>query len=66
MSNGQGTSSKGEAEPRDLKDVAETGIPSKISSPSDKDVVGDSALDDVSGGAWPSTTIKTGIVPPTI
>jgi hypothetical protein len=62
MSNTQAANSKGEAEPHDLKDVAET----KISSPSDKDVVGDSALDDVSGGAWPSTTTKTGIVPPTI
>jgi hypothetical protein len=62
MSNTQGANSKGEAEPRDPKVVTET----KISSTSDKDVVGDSALDDVSGGAWPSTTTKTGIVPPTI
>jgi len=62
MSNTQGANSNGEAVPRDLKDVAET----KISSTSDKDRLGDSALDDVSGGAWPSTTTKTSIVPPTI
>jgi hypothetical protein len=62
MSNTQDANSKGEAEPRDLKDVAEK----NISSTSDKDGLGDSALDDVSGGAWPSTTTKTGIVPPTI
>lgn len=62
MSNAHGANSKGEAEHRDLKEVAET----KISSTSDKDGVGDSALDDVSGGAWPSATTKTGIVPPTI
>jgi hypothetical protein len=62
MTNTQGAPSKGEAEPRDLKDAAETWI----SSTSDKDVLGESALDDVSGGAWPSTTTKTGIVPPTI
>ncbi|MDH2350193.1 hypothetical protein QCM77_07135 [Bradyrhizobium sp. SSUT18] len=62
MSNTQGANSKGEAEPRDLNDVAET----EISSTSNKDGLGDSALDDVSGGAWPSGTTKTGIVPPTI
>ncbi|MET4389167.1 hypothetical protein ABIB73_004936 [Bradyrhizobium sp. F1.4.3] len=62
MSNTQGVNSEGETEPRHLKDVAET----KMSSTSDKDGLGDSALDEVSGGAWPSTTTKTGIVPPTI
>jgi hypothetical protein len=62
MTDGQAANSKGEAEPRELKDVAET----RISSTPDKDVLGESALDDVSGGAWPSTTTKTGIVPPTI
>ncbi len=62
MTNGQDTNSKAQTETRDLNDATET----KISSTSDKDVLGESALDDVSGGAWPSTTTKTGIVPPTI
>jgi hypothetical protein len=59
MTNTQGANSKGEAEPRNLKDVAENKI-------SDKDVLVDSALDDVSGGAWPNSTTKTTVVPPTI
>jgi hypothetical protein len=59
MTNTQGANSKGEAEPRNLKDVAENKI-------SDKDVLVDSALDDVSGGAWPNSTTKTAVVPPTI
>jgi hypothetical protein len=60
MTNKQDTNSKAEAEP--LKDAAQN----KISSTSDKDALGDSSLDDVSGGAWPNTTTRTGIVPPTI
>jgi hypothetical protein len=62
MTNTQGANSKGETEPRDPKNVAEN----NISSTPDKDGLGDSALDDVSGGAWPSATTKTGIIPPTI
>jgi hypothetical protein len=62
MTNTQGANSKGETEPRDPENLAEN----NISSTSDTDVLGDSALEDVSGGAWPSATTKTGIVPPTI
>jgi hypothetical protein len=59
MTDTQAANSAGEADP---KDVAET----KISSAPEKDALGDSSLDKVSGGGWPSTTTKTGIVPPTI
>jgi len=62
MGNAHGANSKGEAEPRDLKDVAET----KISSRSDKDGLGDSALDDVSGGGWPYQGMSSRQVTPTI
>ena len=47
MTNKQDTNSKAEAEP--LKDAAQN----KISLTSEKDTLGDSSLDDVSGGAWP-------------
>jgi hypothetical protein len=55
MTNTQAADSNVEAEPRDVKDVAEN----KISSASDKDVLGDSALDGVSGGTWPFNTLAT-------
>ena len=63
MTNTQDANKKGEAE--GLKDAAQNKV-SQISSTSEKDALGDSSLDDVSGGAWPPTTIKTGIVAPTI
>ena len=63
MTSGQDTNSKGQAEPGEsLKD----GAPNKISSTPEKDALGDKALDDVSGGAWPNATTKSGTVGPTI
>jgi len=60
MTNTQGANSN-EAEPGDIKDVAEN----KISSTS-KDALGDSSLDDVSGGGWPYATMSSAQVTPTI
>jgi hypothetical protein len=62
MSNSQGANSKGEAEPRDLNDAAET----KISSTPGKDALSDGALDDVSGGGWPYQGMSSRQVTPTI
>ena len=61
MTNRQDANSKAEAG-ESLKDVAEN----TISSTSDKDALGENSLDDVSGGAWPNSTTKTTVVPPTI
>jgi len=60
MTNTQGANSN-EAEPGDIKDVAEN----KISSTS-KDALGDSSLDDVSGGGWPYATMSSAQLTPTI
>ena len=60
MTNKQDTNSKAEAEP--LKDAAQN----KISLTSDKDALGDSSLDDVSGGGWPYATMSSAQVTPTI
>ena len=49
MTNTQVANSNGQAEPGDIKDVAEN----KVSATSDKDALGDKSLDGVSGGAWP-------------
>jgi hypothetical protein len=38
----------------------------KITATSQKDAVGDSALDDVSGGGWPYATMSSAQVTPTI
>ena len=38
----------------------------KITATSKKDAVGDSALDDVSGGGWPYATMSSAQVTPTI
>jgi len=63
MTNGQDTNSKGQAEPgENLKD----GVPNKISSTPGKDALGDSSLDDVSGGGWPYATMSSAQVTPTI
>jgi hypothetical protein len=63
MTNGQDTNSTGQAQPGEsLKDSA----PNKISSAPGKDAISESSLDDVSGGAWPPATTKTGTVTPTI
>ena len=63
MTNRQDTNSQGQAEPGEiLKDVAQN----KISSTSEKDALGYSSLDEVSGGGWPFATTKTGTATPTI
>jgi hypothetical protein len=63
MTNRQDTNSQGQAEPGEiLKDVTQN----KISSASEKDALGDSSLDEVSGGGWPFATTKTGTATPTI
>lgn len=38
----------------------------QISSTPEKDALTEKSLDDVSGGAWPPATTKTGTVTPTI
>jgi len=38
----------------------------KISATSQKDALGDSSLDDVSGGGWPYSTMSSAQVTPTI
>jgi hypothetical protein len=63
MTNKQDTNSKGEAEA--LKDAGQNTV-SQISSTSDKDALGDSSLDDVSGGGWPYATMSSAQVTPTI
>ncbi len=62
MTNKQDTNSKGEAEA--LKDAGQNTV-SQISSTS-KDALGDSSLDDVSGGGWPYATLHSAQVSPTI
>jgi hypothetical protein len=44
----------------------ESGAQNRISSTPEKDALGEKSLDDVSGGAWPPATTKTGTVTPTI
>jgi hypothetical protein len=63
MANLQDANKQGEA------DGLETGTQNKISSTpttSEKDALGDSSLNDVSGGAWPNATTKSGTTAPTI
>ena len=56
MTNKQDPISKGEAESREsLKNGAQNKVP-QVSSTSEKDTLGDSSLDDVSGGWWPMPT----------
>jgi hypothetical protein len=62
MTNTQVANSNGQAEPGDVKDVAEN----KISATSEKDALGDKSLDDVSGGGWPYATLRSAQVTPTI
>jgi hypothetical protein len=63
MTNKQDTNSQGQTEPGEsLKDLAQN----KISSTSEKDALGDSSLNDVSGGSWPYATINSQQVTPTI
>ncbi|TFV49235.1 hypothetical protein [Bradyrhizobium niftali] len=54
MTNGQDTNTKAQAEPgQSPKDVAQN---TNVSSTPEKDALGDSSLDDVSGGSWPYLT----------
>jgi hypothetical protein len=62
MANLQDANKQGEAD--GLKDAAQNKI--SPTPTSEKDALGDSSLDDVSGGAWPNATTKSGIAPPTI
>lgn len=55
MTNGQDTNTKAQAEPgQSPKDVAQN---TNVSSTPEKDALSDSSLDDVSGGAWPSSNL---------
>jgi hypothetical protein len=63
MTSGQDTNSTAQAESLESsKDGALNQAP-KIST---SDALSDGSLDDVSGGAWPPSTTKTGTVTPTI
>ncbi|SFK02276.1 hypothetical protein [Bradyrhizobium sp. cf659] len=60
MTNGQDTNTKAQAEPgQSPKDVAQN---TNVSSTPEKDALGDSSLDEVSGGSWPylSTSPSSG------
>ncbi|MCP3446142.1 hypothetical protein [Bradyrhizobium sp. CCGUVB14] len=63
MTNKQDTNSKPEAEA--LKDAAQNNA-TQISTAPDKDALGDSSLDKVSGGGWPYSTMSSQQVSPTI
>ena len=66
MTNVQDENSTAPAESRESgKDVAQNNA-SQISTASDKDALGDSSLDDVSGGGWPYATMSSAQVTPTI
>jgi len=66
MTNVQDANSTATAESRESsKDVAQNNA-SQISTASDKDALGDSSLDDVSGGGWPYATMSSAQVTPTI
>jgi hypothetical protein len=60
MTNTQAANPNGEAE-----DAAQNKV-SPTSTTSDKDALGDSSLDKVSGGGWPYATMKSAQVTPTI
>ena len=62
MTIAQDANKQGEAE--GLKDAAQNKASQILTS--EKDALGESSLDDVSGGAWPNSTTKTTVVPPTI
>jgi hypothetical protein len=63
MTIAQGANKQGEAE--GLEGVAQNKV-SQISLTSEKDALGDSSLDDVSGGGWPYATMRSAQVTPTI
>jgi len=63
MTIAQDANKQGEAE--GLEGAAQNKV-SQISLTSEKDALGDSSLDDVSGGGWPYATMKFAQVTPTI
>jgi len=66
MTNVQDANSTATAEPRESSKHAAQNNASQISTASDKDALGDSSLDDVSGGGWPYATMSSAQVTPTI
>jgi hypothetical protein len=63
MTIAQDANKQGEAE--GLEDAAQNKV-SQISLTSEKDALGDTSLDDVSGGGWPYATMSSAKVAPTI
>jgi hypothetical protein len=63
MTIAQDANKQGEAE--GLEDAAQNKV-SQISLTSEKDALGDTSLDDVSGGGWPYATMSSAKVTPTI
>jgi hypothetical protein len=66
MTNVQDANSTATAESRESSKDAAQNNASQISTVSDKDALGDSSLDDVSGGGWPYATMSSAQVTPTI
>jgi hypothetical protein len=66
MTNVQDANSTATAESRESSKDAAQNNASQISTASDKDALGDSSLDDVSGGGWPYATMSSAQVTPTI
>jgi hypothetical protein len=66
MTNVQDANSTATAESRESSKDAAQNKASQISTASDKDALGDSSLDDVSGGGWPYATMSSAQVTPTI
>ena len=66
MTNVQDANSTAPAESRESSKDAAQNNASQISTASDKDALGDSSLDDVSGGGWPYATMSSAQVTPTI
>ncbi len=66
MTNMQDANSTAAAESRESSKDAAQNKASQISTASDKDALGDSSLDDVSGGGWPYATMSSAQVTPTI
>jgi hypothetical protein len=63
MTIAQDANKQGEAE--GIEGAAQNKV-SQISTMSEKDALGDSSLDDVSGGGWPYATMRSAQVTPTI
>ncbi len=66
MTNVQDANSTAPADSRESSKDAAQNNASQLSTASDKDALGDSSLDDVSGGGWPYATMSSAQVTPTI